>query len=455
LLVHLPIGILLLALVFYILVSANKKFTMLRPAIPVSLLIGAMAAIMSCISGLILSRSGNYESVLVNRHQWLGIALAVLSIAAFWVSIRKPALLKWLIWPMTILLLITGHLGGSLTHGEGYLTASAPPEKAAAIFNKPIPDVQQAFAYNDLVRPILQARCYQCHGEAKQKGKLRLDEPAFMLQGGEQGNTIVAGSAGESELMKRLLLAMDNKEHMPPKQKTQLTPKEIELLGWWVNAGADFNKQVSQLVQPPAIKPILASLQTGATDKGASPVSDIPETPVTAAPDSVLKKMRSSGVAATSVTRGSNYLSVNFAASNAVSKEQLHLLRLLQPQVLWLKLGNLHISDSAMYVIAGCKNLTRLHLGKTTVTNQQLAMLENLPNLQYLNLFGTSVTVSGLQQLAALKQLKQLYVGGTQVRAAEYELLHGTFAGAMIDTGGYQLEFLATDTMKLKAPVKK
>ena len=42
---------------------------------------------------------------------------------------------------------------------------------------KPIPNVQEAIIYTDIIKPIFQSKCYGCHGPTKQKGKLRLDQP--------------------------------------------------------------------------------------------------------------------------------------------------------------------------------------------------------------------------------------------------------------------------------------
>ena len=49
---------------------------------------------------------------------------------------------------------------------------------------------------------------------------------------------------------------------MPPKQKPQLNEKEIALIHWWIDEGADFNKKVKELKQPEIIKPYLLALQS-------------------------------------------------------------------------------------------------------------------------------------------------------------------------------------------------
>src|SRR5437762_3594072 len=54
------------------------------------------------------------------------------------------------------------------------------------------------------VRPVLGKACFECHGEKKPKGKLRLDSKALAMKGGNSGMVIVPGKASESYLVKRI-----------------------------------------------------------------------------------------------------------------------------------------------------------------------------------------------------------------------------------------------------------
>ena len=125
LLVHLPIGILLLAC-FFQLLAAREKYSNLQPAIGIALFWGMLSAIASCITGYLLSASGDYDEVLVGRHQWMGISVAVIAVLYYFLQQKK--MIRQYPWALPVLLVlavsITGHLGGSLTHGSDYLTAS-------------------------------------------------------------------------------------------------------------------------------------------------------------------------------------------------------------------------------------------------------------------------------------------------------------------------------------------
>lgn len=71
--------------------------------------------------------------------------------------------------------------------------------------------------YESKVRPILEDHCFDCHGEDKQKNKLRLDSAVGILRGGESGEPLlVRGVSAESYIIKRVTSA-NAKEVMPPK----------------------------------------------------------------------------------------------------------------------------------------------------------------------------------------------------------------------------------------------
>ena len=122
-LVHLPIGILLLACFFQFL-TLKPRFAILQPAIPAMFFWGMIGAVLSCISGYMLSLSGDYDGELVGRHQWMGIFTAILSLILYLLyqfSVSET-IARWISLGIIILVTITGHLGGSLTHGSDYLT---------------------------------------------------------------------------------------------------------------------------------------------------------------------------------------------------------------------------------------------------------------------------------------------------------------------------------------------
>jgi uncharacterized membrane protein len=203
-LVHLPIGFLLLALLFQWL-GRKEKYNNLLPAVRLSFLLGMISAVLSCLSGLLLSSGGEYDEATLGLHKWFGISVAVLSAVGYWFSKKPDSLLKNSLSIITFLLIIiTGHLGGTLTHGEGFLTkgimGSAKDSTASA--RKTIADVQEAFVFADIIQPVLLDKCGGCHSAIKQKGGLRLDGKEFILKGGKEGKVFISGNAGEANCTK-------------------------------------------------------------------------------------------------------------------------------------------------------------------------------------------------------------------------------------------------------------
>jgi uncharacterized membrane protein len=454
LLVHLPIGILLTGLLLQWL-SHKEKYKVIQPAVPLVLFCGVIAALASCITGWLLSLSDDYDSTLVGWHQWMGISVAFSSLLLY-VKARNPGAPyneKILAGGLLLLIFITGHLGGSLTHGSDYLTKPLNDffgkDSIPSMVIKPLPNVQEAYVYHDVVRPILQTRCYGCHGANKQKGKLRMDDSTLLMKGGKDGIVIEPGNAQGSEMIKRLLLPVDNEDHMPPKEKAQPTESQIALLQWWIGQGAAFGKKVKDLSQPEKLSPMLLALQKeNITEKT---VMDIPQEKVESADGLILEKMKQRGIMIMPVAQNNNWLMANFLTEKVLSNEVLQWLLAVKKQLIWLKLGNTNISDSSMMVIGQLENLRWLSLQHTNITDKGLLAIQSLPNLQYLNLVGTRVTAGGVMQLKGLKLLRSLYLYQANINRADWPDLQKAFPKTRIDSGGYMVPSLPTDTMLVKA----
>jgi hypothetical protein len=114
--------------------------------------------------------------------------------------------------------------------------------------------------FNRDIRPILSDACYHCHGpdKAKRKAKLRLDteDGAFADLGGYRA--FVPGSLDESEAYQRIT-AEDDVDRMPPVDSGRhLTPRQVELIGRWIEQGARWQKHWSlippQRPTPPGVE---------------------------------------------------------------------------------------------------------------------------------------------------------------------------------------------------------
>ena len=91
------------------------------------------------------------------------------------------------------------------------------------------------------VRPLLAAKCWQCHGPDKQQGGLRLDSHEALATGGKSGPAVVPGEPGRSRLIQAILRRGDLK--MPP--QGGLSVVEIAALSSWVKNGARWPRAVA------------------------------------------------------------------------------------------------------------------------------------------------------------------------------------------------------------------
>ncbi len=451
LLVHLPIGILLLAVVF-IFLAEQQKYNTLKIAIEISLLIGAISAVLSCISGYLLSTNGDYNKDIVSNHQWAGIFTAITALLCYYLFKNNYKYIKWLAGAMTAILIYTGHLGGSITHGSDYLWVNENSNNQANNI-LPIANIQEAKVYAYIVQPILKSKCYSCHSASKQKGQLRLDEMDLILKGGKHGQAVNLSMADEGEIIKRIFLPKENENHMPPIEKPQLTKNELTLLQWWLKSGADFNKTVKDIPTNTDVKSALIALQSGSKTE-AEEISELPAKEVAKADDATIQTLKNRGVSINTLAQNTNYLALNFVSVDSITNEDLSLLSKIKDQVLHLKIADAKINDKHMAYISSLTSLTKLYINDNKITDASLKEISKLSNLQYLNISNTAITANGLKSLSNLKLLKQLFVYNSNIKSGEYKMLQSLLPNVKIDSGGYRLQMLVGDTSLLKDAVK-
>ncbi len=95
---------------------------------------------------------------------------------------------------------------------------------------------QDGVDYLRQVKPVLQARCFACHGALKQEAGLRLDTAALATKGGDSGAALKAGDSTASLLLKRVTATGDS-ERMPPEGEP-LTRAQIAAISDWIKQGA-------------------------------------------------------------------------------------------------------------------------------------------------------------------------------------------------------------------------
>lgn len=409
--VHLPIGFLVLAV---LLKSYGdwRKSDSFREAVSFSLLLGTGSAAIAATLGYLLSQSGGYDGNLLDIHQVGGWATVLLSGLAWWMSrstrnFSTPV--QYTVFGLLLVLLsVTGHYGGSLTHGEDYLTAYSPFREKKESETRILNSLEEAILYTDVVQPILKNKCSSCHRPGKAKGELLLDSYESLTKGGENGPVILAGDAAKSELFRRVTLPESHDDFMPAEGKEPLSREEVKWISWWIEQGnADPNLLLTQ-----SSPKLIAWAEPRLSFSQAGPSS------TTALDTALMGSLKKMGFRVRILSHETGGLDVVLPEEIAQGKtsEFLKALVPIKDQILWLSLAQTDLQDADMTILAEFTNLRRLRIENNPVTNQGLASLPTLTKLEALNLNGTQITGKGLSHLSTLQNLKSLYIWNTSIK---------------------------------------
>jgi len=438
---HMPIGIIVLIATMEGL--SLLPFVKVRFNTTLPMLFGALSAIAAVILGFLLYQGGGYTGELAERHLWGGTIVAVMAVAAFavkfWVDSRDGRgnlFFQLLVFATGGVMGFASHDGASMTHGKDYLTQYMPDpmKKIVGVKTKAEMDAEKAaiaaipvserVVYESTIVPILEAKCYSCHGEEKIRGKLRLDSFAAIMKGGSEGPSVVPGDLEESTLVARIHLPEDDDEHMPPEGKPQVDPHELELLSWWVEKGASESATFGSLGADEKIEELLAKLVSPEElerlekEKAEAEAKRIAEAKVKKA--ALLKAMDSVSL---EFPGSLNFLSeksndLEFSAVRMRSKftnDDLEKLVPVAEGIVLLDLSATSITDEAAETLAKFKNLKNLKLGETEMSDAVMPYLSKLNSLESLNIYGTQVSDEGIASFNDHLKLERIYVWGSKV----------------------------------------
>ena len=252
LILHFPVVCLVLA-ALSALSGKLTKSSFLKNVTPPLVFLSAVTAVFTVICGLLLASYEGHSGALVERHMRRGVSVAVLAVIAAalqftdFTSLNHKAA-RWMraafaitLTFATSLMFLTAHDGGTLVHGESYLTAYAPKpirslfakkEKAktddAAVTGKALVSNATLNQFHNSINPIIKSTCSRCHGSGKEEGGLRFDklDPAF-------------GMEKDIAMWQRVQNAL-NTYHMPPKEAKQPSDEDRQaLINWIENAKSE------------------------------------------------------------------------------------------------------------------------------------------------------------------------------------------------------------------------
>ena len=306
--------------------------------------------------------------------------------------------------------------------------------------------------FKHLIRPVLDAKCVQCHGADKDKGKLRMHTNEALLKGGREvgSDIVIKGKVDDSELIYRITLPKDEDEAMPPfddeDHYNPVTPQELEVMKAWIKLGASFDLLVTDLdaSSRKAADHVFKNMPKKILSLTSKLQPQLPEVP--AADPKALAALRKAGVLALPIAQNTNAIYVNASyAGKSFDDKKLQLLNPLAKQLLWLNLARTGVTDKGIESLGKFTLLTRLHLENTSITDSATAHLSKLKSLEYLNLYGTGVSDASVGNLAKLRKLSKVFLWQTKFTQKGAESLKKSF----VDAGKYNS--LSAEQKKLKA----
>ena len=439
LLLHFPIVLMVLCVCWELFAGFKKSMTTEQTAIGDSLLlVTSLTAATSALMGLLLSRETGYVPEELAWHKWGGVFISLL--ALLWYVFRQQLRSIKIILSITtaislFVVIITGHLGGNITHGEDFLLAPVSQDKQA-----PAVLFEDAIIYANMVQPILKAKCVICHNEKKTKGELLMEPYAMLAKGGKSGALWDMKAENFGLMLTRIHLPDDNKKHMPPTGKIQLTDDEISIIYHWIKSGASATAKVADLPPADSLRQMaVAQFKTIDTDDYSFKPAN----------DSKIKSLSNNYRFITPIAIGSPALGVEFYGASQFKSEQLKELLLVKEQIVSLNLNKMPVTDNDLSTIAQFTNLRKLNLSFTNIKGTGLAALKSLTALQQLSLSGTGVNAESLGGLASLSKLSQLYIWSTPAQMQPLTALQKQLKNTAIQTGfnGDSIK------MKLNAPI--
>jgi uncharacterized membrane protein len=445
LILHFPIVILLLAMLleFFSFRPEYAKNSFYRNFLQNLLLAGSLLAAVTVIMGLFLSREEGYEGEILTYHKWTGVG--IFFFASFIYGIRNSV---WYKAPVAkagslltvVALIMTGHYGAALTHGTNFIWEPIESRKEAAVI---APD--EAVVFSHVVQPILEQKCTSCHNADKMKGQLSLVNMQAILKGGKSGKLLVPGNPEISLLLERIHLPVEEKKHMPPTGKPQLTQQETAILNLWIKDQAKFDKKLAAYPEKDSLRFLATAYLLPASQTEAYDFDPADEDEVAL--------LNTDYRTIIPLAKNSPALAVNIYNRATYTSKQLDELDGIKKQVISLNLNKMPVKDADLESIGKFENLQRLNLNFTEISAGGLKTLTELKNLSSLAISGTKINYKELHSwLPAFKNLKSVAIWNTPLSVSEIAQLQKANSNIAI-IGGFKDD--GKNVLRLNPPQMK
>lgn len=444
LILHFPIVcVALLALFeFLSMVKGTEQFKMTTRILLYLLAASLFAAF---ASGYLLAwSSGSTEPLVHNHMQWAGYFVYIVVLAVL-TDLNRRRLGAWagtilfrtLVAAALVTSFYTSHQGGSITHGQNYLTKFAP-EAIKKALGLQSPDRQKVFTtpekmvvYTDLIHPIVQDNCMACHNSGKANGGLMMGRYEDLLAGGTSEAAVMPGDLEKSELWRRITLPSDHEQFMPAGGRPPLSPDEVKIIGWWIERGASASKT---LAEEKPLPPYVSS-QSEVIFKKHMPAAAIAK--LAEQKQEVYRTIEalnnSLNIVLTPLEKGSRQFALRaINQKDAFGNESLEALLPFAKQIISLDLSETAIGPGACSILSQFTSLKFLNVRETRIATEELELLVSLDQLEVINVYATALSDENLAYFEKIPKLKRLYAGHTDVSKKGIAALRETLPNCQV-----------------------
>ena len=415
LLVHLPIGFLIIAVL--ISVMRDDRSINFNRFVSFIWFLSFISSAFTALMGWLLAQNGHYIEDMLKPHQLTGIILVILSCIGWVFHLRNLKVSKIIIQINNVLiiflLLIVGHLGGSLTHGENYLYDFAPEPIRTALIqeDKPLTFKDQSIdsirIFEDAIQPLFSSKCMACHNNEVSRGGLNMSTAEGFFKGGKSGAAIVANDIEKSLAFNRIIRSQYDEKFMPPSGEP-MTYEEIQLIEWWINEGAPLDKSFSQIKANPKIQGLLFK-KYGLNTKAKPWYEKVKLKPLT---DNVFLELEKHNFISRTLSTDNSLLDIRYHGNDLKDKD-LKVLDKYAAYITWLNLSDCGLRDEQLKNLSKMENLTRLYLQQNKIKTSSLKPLINLKHLEILNLHSTNINKEIFELINSFENLKKVYLWNT------------------------------------------
>ena len=428
LIVHLPIGIVLLTIAIDVFMR-NKNNSVQR-VITMGWFFSFFSGLLAALFGWFLGDNGYYFESQIDIHKWSGIAFVSICFIIWllrYINFRfTKSFNRSVNLTSIILLTITGHFGGEMTHGQNYLFENLPYTQkkisVTTLSETKRSNNDSLFVYEDLIHPVLEEKCIACHNQNLASGGLNMSSVENMIKGGNSGAGIKNGNPFKSLIYKRVSFPHDHPKFMPP-TGVPLSYDQIATLEWWIDNGAEKQMPVTLTRNDPKTLRLM-ELQYGLDLREKTYLETLS---LSSPSQEDLKSIEGEEYIWRFLNPEQSFLDLKF------TKKKIEINDLLKVQpiknnITWLNLADCMLNDNHLSYISNFPNLTRLKIqNNPLVTNKGIEALQKLEHLTELNLYGTRVSNNTLITLGQMKSLKKLFVWNTRITdkdIADFKALH-------------------------------